>query len=112
MGSAGKSRTTRSASKAACSGPLLVWKVSGAVPSTVPHWRRACAEARVAWPQRSISVAGENQRSPKVVGASPGTRNAVSAMPSSKAIDCMRASSRGCVEQADARPDYPRRARR
>ena len=73
-GSAGKSSSMRSPSKAARSGPLRVWKVSGAVPSTVPRSRSAWAAARVAWPHRSISVAGENQRRPKVAGSSPGTR--------------------------------------
>ena len=49
----------------------------------------------MAWPHRSISVAGENQRRPKVVGSSVGVRKAVSAMPSSKAMDCMRSSASG-----------------
>ena len=53
-------------------GPLRVWKVSGAVPSTTPFSRSACAEANVAWPHRSISTAGENQRRPKTIGSSVG----------------------------------------
>ena len=61
-------------SNAARSGPLRVWKVSGTLPSTTPPARSAWAEAKVAWPQRSISVAGENQRRSKVAGSSVGVR--------------------------------------
>ncbi len=73
-GSAGKSSSMRSPANAARSGPLRVWKVSGTAPSTVPPSRSAWAAASVAWPHRSISVAGENQRSPKEAASSPGTR--------------------------------------
>ena len=103
MGSAGKSSSIRSPSKAARSGPLRVWKVRGMLPSTAPPARSAWAEAKVAWPHRSISVAGENQRRPKVVGSSVGVRNAVSAMPSSKAMDCMRVVVERIAQEAHGR---------
>ena len=40
-GSAGKSSSIRSPSNAARSGPLRVWNVNGALPSTVPPSRKA-----------------------------------------------------------------------
>ena len=63
--------------------PLRVWN-RRSPPST-------CAEASVACPHRSTSVAGVNQRrswSP----SGRGTRNAVSAKLSSAATDCIHAS--------------------
>jgi hypothetical protein len=99
-----------SPAKAARSGPLRVWKVNAVAPSTMPVWRSTCAEANVAWPHRSISTAGENQRRPKVVGSSEGERNAVSEMPSSKAMDCMRSSS-SCSRGRQTAAGLPPKAR-
>ena len=72
MVSAGKSSSMRSAANAAPSGPLLVSKVIGVVPSITLWARRAWAAARVACPHRSISTRGENQRSPNVPGSVGG----------------------------------------
>ena len=93
-GWAGKSMMMRAfpdgpSSRQQWSGPLRVSKHRGceAVASPVSH--KACAVARVAWPHKSTSALGVNQRSRQRPG-SKGIAKAVSDRFSSAATDCIQ----------------------
>src|SRR5690606_29214489 len=58
----GKSNSTHSSFFIAVNLPLLVLKFAGSSAFKVFSCQRMCALAKVAWPQRSISTVGVNQR--------------------------------------------------
>src|SRR5436190_2287596 len=103
-GSAGKSSSTSSPARVAASTPLRVSKraVSSAARRFVSH--RTCALARVAWPHRSTSTVGVNQRSSKCPGslATTGRTNAVSDRFISAATTCIHAGSAGFASRHTA----------
>src|SRR5437764_1301816 len=103
-GSAGKSSSTSSPARVAASTPLRVSKraVSSAARRSVSH--RTCALARVAWPHRSTSTVGVNQRSSKCPGSSAttGRTNAVSERFISAATACIHAGSAGASRRHTA----------
>src|SRR5436305_1488860 len=91
-GATGKSSSIHSPSGSAPSTPLRVWKRMALVFGTGPACHRTWALARVAWPQRSTSTVGVNQRRSQ----SPSGRavmNAVSDRFISRATACIQASS-------------------
>src|ERR1700716_4341699 len=96
-GSAGKSSSTPSPRLVAVSVPLRVSNFAGFPPALGSVSQRTCALARVAWPHRSTSTVGVNQRSSKCPGslATTGRTNAVSDRFISAATACIHAGSAG-----------------
>mmetsp|Transcript_30816 Transcript_30816/g.100348 ORF Transcript_30816/g.100348 Transcript_30816/m.100348 type:complete len:213 (-) Transcript_30816:891-1529(-) len=89
----GNSSSMSASWRAAPSWPLRVWKVRFACSETSCRSYTKCALANVAWPQRSTSTAGVNQRkSYSDADATRGRRNAVSLRLNSRATNNRRSS--------------------